>query len=202
MFSETMMALLVPLTLFAFTASSTPGPNNILLTTSGANFGFRRTLPFVIGVRCGFTLIQILVILGLGGVFLQYPEAHTLLKYLGSAYLLVLAWKIANMPPPNANDGKAKPLSIIEGALFQFVNPKTWIVIISSTTAYTLGGDEYFSSAIMLIIVFNLVGIPAAIIWIQFGAAISKLFKTEQAWRYFNRTMAVLTLASISLLFI
>ena len=130
--------LLLALTLFAFVSSITPGPNNLMLMASGANFGFRRTLPHLLGVGIGFTLMIVLVGVGLVQVFDLYPISHQILKVVSVIYLLWLAWKIANAAPPEGDVQSAgTPITFIQAALFQWVNPKAWTMALTAISAYT-----------------------------------------------------------------
>ncbi|RMU51303.1 Amino acid transporter LysE [Pseudomonas savastanoi pv. glycinea] len=117
--------LLLAFTLFAFVTSITPGPNNMMLLASGVNFGFSRTLPHMLGISIGFFVLVLTVGFGLGSVFKAWPLLYTILRYVGAAYLLYLAWKIATSGPASDNvDSQGKPLSFMSAALFQWVNPK------------------------------------------------------------------------------
>ena len=199
---DQLIPLLLPLSLFIVTATITPGPNNFMLAASGANFGLRGSLAHILGIRIGFTTLQILMASGLGALFVAYPELHEILKYLGSAYLLWLAVKIARMRPLAEQKEKAAPLTISQAALFQFVNPKSWIVISSATTAFTLSGSHYLASALMLILAFNLIGWMSSMFWVLFGAMIGRMLNSPRAWQRFNLTMAGLTAASVALLLV
>ena len=129
-------SLLSAFVLFAFVSSITPGPNNTMLLASGVNFGFRRSMPHALGISIGFMLLVICVGLGLGEVFKLFPWAYTLLRYVGAAYLLYLAWKIANAGGMSDNpDEHGKPMTFLGAAAFQWVNPKAWIM--------ALGRDHY-----------------------------------------------------------
>ena len=118
------LSLLGPLAMFALVSSITPGPNNVMLAASGLNFGFRRSMPHLLGVNLGFTLMIFLVGVGLGSVFQQVPQLYTVLKYVGAAYLLYLAWKIANSGGMEDGAVSGKPMTFLQAAAFQWVNPK------------------------------------------------------------------------------
>ena len=197
---DQLLPLLLPLSLFIVTATITPGPNNFMLAASGANFGLRGSIAHILGIRLGFTTMQVLMASGLGALFVAYPGLHELLKYVGSGYLLWLAVKIARMRPMSDQPGKAAPLTLGQAAVFQFVNPKSWIVISSATTAFTLSGSHYLASALMLIIAFNLIGWMSSTVWVLFGAMIGRQLTSARAWRRFNLAMAALTAASVGLL--
>jgi threonine/homoserine/homoserine lactone efflux protein len=194
-------SLLMPLTVFALAAAFTPGPNNIMLTASGANFGFRRTIPHMLGVTMGFSLLLLGVAFGLGALFSTYPAIQDTLRLAGCAYLLYFAWRIATARRPNGADG-GRPFTILQAAGFQFVNPKAWMMGISAMTAFTLSGADYRQSALLVVAVFVLVTVGAVTTWASFGTAIGKLLKTQHAFQMFNVSMALLTVASIFLLFV
>lgn len=129
-FNESTLLLLGPLALFALVSSITPGPNNIMLASSGLTFGFRRTIPHMLGVNLGFTLMLVLVGLGLGTMFQQLPWLYTVLKYAGAMYLLYLAWKIAMSGPLESGAQRGRPFTFMQAALFQWVNPKAWVMAV------------------------------------------------------------------------
>jgi threonine/homoserine/homoserine lactone efflux protein len=161
--------LFTALVAFAFVSSITPGPNNLMLMTSGANFGFVRTIPHLLGVSIGFTLMIVLVGAGLAKVFEIYPIAHTILKYASCAYLVWLAWKIATSAPPGAKsvEGRSEPMTFIQAALFQWVNPKAW------TMALTVGS------------------------WTLLGMQLRRFLNDPVRLRVFNVTMAVILVATL-----
>jgi len=193
-----LLPLMGPIAVFAFTMTATPGPNNMLLTASGANFGFRRTLPHIFGVVIGCVGLMAAVALGLGAIFERWPEFQTALKVLGSLYLLWLAWKIASAPAPSrVRDENARPMTLWQAAAFQFANPKAWIMSISGVASFTLTGDAFLASALLLISVMAAVSIPSISIWAGFGVMIGRLLTTATHWRYFNIAMGVLTAACV-----
>ncbi len=123
------LAFLAPATLYMLSMTLTPGPNNVMLTASGANYGYWRTLPHIFGIMIGCLVLFVGIALGLGLIFERYPIVQTLLKVLGSLYLLYLAWKIATAPPPDFNSQQdARPMTFMAAALFQFANPKAWVM--------------------------------------------------------------------------
>ncbi len=198
-----LVALIAPVILFSFTMTATPGPNNMMLTASGANFGFRRTLPHIIGVMLGCVGLMTAVALGLGSLFTAWPILQTGLKVVGSVYLLWLAWKIATAAPPNTESAaKGQPLSVLQAAAFQFANPKAWIMAISGVASFTLAGDGFLLSAALLISLMAVITIPAISIWAGFGVAVGRLLKTARHWRLFNLSMGGLTAACVALILV
>ncbi len=191
-----MLTLLPALLLFAFVASATPGPNNIMLMTSGLNFGFRRTLPHFWGVDLGFAVMTLLVGLGLAQVFVRAPVLLTVLKWVGAAYLVYLAVKIARSGPVQASAGRAKPLTFWQAAAFQWVNPKAWIMAVTACATYT-DPSNYTTGVLVITLVFALVTIPAIAAWVGFGAGLQRWLGNPRNLAIFNYTMAALLIASL-----
>ena len=131
--------ILIGLTGFAFVSSITPGPNNLMLMASGANFGFWRSIPHMLGILLGFTLMVFLVGLGLAQVFDAYPVLHDVLKVVSVVYMGWLAWKIANAAPPKKGEAAGTPMTFLQAAAFQWVNPKAWAMALTAVTVYSLG---------------------------------------------------------------
>lgn len=187
----------IALQLFAAIAAYTPGPNNTLLMASGVNFGFQRSLPLVLGVTIGFPLMIGLVGLGLGRVFETYATLYILLKYAGAAYMLYLAWKIATSRPsgsPETTD--AKPLSFLQMALFQWINPKGWIMAVTALSAYTTAGS-YYTGVAVVVATFVFMGLTSGIAWALFGAGLKQIMSDERYFRAINIGLALLLVASL-----
>ncbi|RMQ35378.1 Amino acid transporter LysE [Pseudomonas amygdali pv. mori] len=194
--------LLLAFTLFAFVTSITPGPNNMMLLASGVNFGFSRTLPHMLGISIGFFVLVLAVGFGLGSVFKAWPLLYTILRYVGAAYLLYLAWKIATSGPASDNvDSQGKPLSFMSAALFQWVNPKAWIMAIGAISTYTPMQD-YFYNVVVISAVFALINLPSVGIWAGFGSLLRNVLRDPLGLRIFNGVMAVLLVASLYPLFV
>lgn len=187
----------VNIILFAIIACGTPGPNNTMIMTSGLNFGIRRSLPHFFGIILGFPLMVIAVGLGLAGVFEQYPTLHVILKIVGAAYLTFLAWKIASAPVTETRQTKGKPLTFLQGAAFQWVNPKAWTLAIGATATYTIIGASYISQVLTISVFFLLFGGPCALAWLSFGASLKKFLKNAFYVRVFNISMAALLMLSL-----
>tara|TARA_B100000700_G_scaffold15695_1_gene15462 strand:- start:8883 stop:9491 length:609 start_codon:yes stop_codon:yes gene_type:complete len=194
-----LLALIGPMILFAFSMTATPGPNNMMLTASGANYGFVRTLPHMLGISMGVMVLMGAVALGLGALFEQWPPLQQGLKVAGSAYLLWLAYKIATAPPPNQRGPgeDARPLTFWQAAAFQFANPKAWVMAISGIASFTLSGDAFLVSALAIILVMGLISLPSISLWAGFGVALGRLMKTPRHWRVFNAVMGLLTAACV-----
>lgn len=194
MSNETAVALLS----FAFVMSASPGPGNFLLLTSGANFGFRRSLPLITGISFGFLAMVFCVGIGLGQVLKQAPMAYTGLKFLCAAYVLWLAFKIAGSRAlgQGEHDRMAKPISFVQAALFQLVNPKAWAVALIVTVSYT-DPARYFSSLLLMILLFALVNLPSISLWAVSGAALRSILGRGRRIVFFNIAMAALLVASM-----
>jgi len=182
---------------FATAMTFTPGPNNVMLTTSGANFGYRRSIPHMLGITIGFPTMIAAVGLGLAGVFQNFPWLHEVLKYAGAAYLLWLAWHIARSGRAENATGRARPLSFFEAAAFQWVNGKAWIAAIGALSAFTTVSGQILFQVMAIALVFGLVSYPSCSIWTAFGVAIGRLLSSDRALRTFNVSMAALLVLSI-----
>ncbi|MDF2763530.1 MAG: lysine transporter LysE [Rhodospirillales bacterium] len=197
-----MPEFLLPFTLFAIAGSFTPGPNNIMLTASGANFGFRRTLPHILGICVGFPLMVTAVGLGLGRLFEEVPVTHSVLKLAGSAYLLWLAWRIAQAGSVDQPDARARPLSFFQAAAFQWVNPKAWIMAMGAISTFTLAGQEMLPQVLTIAAIFTVVSVPSATVWTLLGIGVARILTSPAALRLFNLSMgALLALSVVWILF-
>jgi threonine/homoserine/homoserine lactone efflux protein len=191
------METLIPLTVYAFVSSATPGPNNIMLTASGANFGFRRTIPHMVGISVGFCFMLAVMGLGLGALFLAAPRLQLGLKFVGVAYMLWFAWKIANAGAPKNTDTEAAPLTFFQAAAFQWVNVKAWIMGITTVAIYVPAGEGQWRALALAVLVFGLVNLPTVALWASLGVGVRRFLQNPQALRAFNLTMAALLVASI-----
>lgn len=190
--------------MFLWIAAVTPGPNNMLLTSSTANFGFIRTLPLMLGIMIGMQLLLLLVAAGVGSIIIAYPQLHLALKILGSLYLVWLAWKIATSryEKLETDKGTMKPVRLYQGLLLQALNPKAWLMGIGSIASYSLAGSNYSASVIAISIAMCSVNIVAGVIWMGFGTAISRLLQSRKSWAIFNFTMGVLTAGCVFFIWI
>ena len=197
-----MLDLVLPVALFAVSMSITPGPNNVMVTASGANFGYRRTVPHLLGIGLGYPAMVAGVGLGLGGVFETVPAVHVVLKYVGAAYILWMAWKTATATGTDGTRQQpGRPLTFPQAAAFQWVNPKGWVVAVGAISAFTtLQGDLLFEVA-AITLTFACVNYPCASVWTLFGVGIGRLLKRGNRLRIFNLGMALLLVASIVPLF-
>ena len=191
------MELFWTLVFFAFATSITPGPNNIMIMSSGVNYGVQRSLPHMAGIQLGFLLMLLAVGAGAGLVLQQQPMLHTVIKLLGSVYLLYLAWKIATARPQQIETGSSKPLSFIQALAFQWVNAKAWVMITGAIVAFTSLQGVYWQQLALIALVFLLVGLPCTGSWLLFGAALKRLLTAPKHRQWFNRAMGTLLALSV-----
>jgi threonine/homoserine/homoserine lactone efflux protein len=189
--------LFIAFIVFAAVMFFTPGPNNIMLLSSGLTHGFRRTLPHMAGVAIGFAFMVGVVGLGLGTLFTAYPVLHTILKYAGAAYLIYLAGAIALSGPTASGQGKPRgPMTFWGAALFQWINAKGWVMVIGTVTAYAAIGSFPWNIVIQTGISL-VMGALSTVVWALFGSALRPVLASPRAVRAFNLLMAALLLASL-----
>ena len=190
-------ASLMAFALFAFAASITPGPNNLMLLASGANFGLRASLPHLLGVACGFLFLVACVGFGLAEVFSRLPWLYALMRWAGAAYLLYLAWRIAKAAPPDpSRQAAARPMSFLGAVAFQWVNPKAWLMAVSAFSTYI----PATSGALVLlgaIAMFGAINLPSITAWAVGGTQLQRLLQTRRRVVVFNLLMASLLVASL-----
>lgn len=188
--------LLSGLALFAFVSSITPGPNNFMLMSSGANYGFTRTIPHMLGVGLGFTLMIVLVGLGIMQLFDAVPFSYTILKVLSIVYLLYLAIQIARSDSNNtANSTKSHPLTFLQAALFQWVNPKAWTMALTAISIYA--STRNIKAVLWVALIFGLINLPCINVWVVLGQKIQLVLTNQRRLKCFNITMAILLVASV-----
>ncbi|PQM29588.1 hypothetical protein CVO77_01365 [Sphingopyxis lindanitolerans] len=184
---------------FALVSSITPGPNNMMLMASGANFGLRRTVPHALGVGIGFTLMIILVGVGLMGLFDLFPLLNMLLKVVSVVYLLWLAWKIANAGAPSDGDRpRSKPMSFFQAMLFQWVNPKAWSMALTAIALYA--PNRNLAAVLLVAVIFGIINLPSTSLWAVMGVSLRGWLSSPARLRAFNWTMAALLVGSLALL--
>ena len=191
------LALIVASFPFMISMGFTPGPNNILVASSGVNFGFRATVPHILGVTVGFPLMLLIVGLGLAKIFIAFPSAHAALKYLCIAYMLYLAWRIARASAMDEARKTRKPLTFTQGALIQWVNGKGWVVALSLVTTYTVVDRTLPLQIAALAAISLLITMASVCTWTYFGSLLRKFLQTESRRRWFNYSMAILLIVSI-----
>ncbi len=183
------------LALFAFVSSATPGPNNLMLMASGANFGFRRTVPHMLGISVGFLVLMLGAGIGLVQIFDRFPVVYTLLLVASVAYLLWLAWKIANAAPAQAQAAKGIPMTFLQAAAFQWVNPKAWTMALTAITVHVADGGTAMLALATL--VFALVNLPSVSMWTVLGQQMARFLTNPVRLRLFNWSMAALLVVSL-----
>lgn len=191
------MEYLLSVALFAISSSVTPGPNNIMVMTSGVNFGVKKTMPLLLGICVGFTIMLLLVGLGFGQLFNLFPQLDVVIKTLGTAYLLYLAWQIAQSGNVSVAGGQSKPLGFMKGALFQWVNGKAWVVAIGAISAFTTVGDTYMSQNLTIAMTFFVASFPCVGVWLMFGSVLRQYLQKPSYLRLFNLTMSILLAISV-----
>ena len=189
---------LFALAAFAFVTSITPGPNNLMLMASGANFGLRRTVPHMLGVGVGFVVLIILVGIGLVELFDLWPASYTVLKVLSIGYMLWLAWKIGSGTAPQSVEAGARPLSFFQAAAFQWINPKGLSMALSACTVYAPNHD--LASVLWVAGLFGLVNVPSVSLWAVVGESLRRWLSSPRRLRVFNWTMAAMLVASLAMM--
>ncbi len=190
-----MYDFIIPLVAFAFVASITPGPNNLMLLASGANFGFRSSLPHMMGISLGHSFMLFLVGIGLAQIFDLYPVAKTSLKVVSVVYMLYLAWKIANASAPGKAGGKGRPLTFMQAAAFQWVNPKGWAMALTAVTVYA--PNQQLTVIAIVALTFCLVNFPSITFWTVLGQQMQRFLTSQKRLRVFNIGMALLLVGSL-----
>lgn len=192
---ETFLALLA----LAAVAAWTPGPNNLMLASSGANFGLRRTLPHICGVAFGFPIMIFVVATGLGAIIAASAALQEVMRWAGAALLLWFAWRIATSGRAEARAG-ARPLSLVEAAGFQWVNPKAWAMAMA-TTAQFVTGSAVIEESLLCSLAYAMAGLGSSIVWAGFGVWIRRLLSTDLRLKIFNVSMGLLIASFVIVLF-
>ncbi len=180
-------------------AGWTPGPNNAMLAASGANFGWRPTLPHILGVAFGFPLMMFLVSIGLGGVFESLPILHEIMRWIGAALLIWIAWNIATSGTPGQKAGRRAPFTFLQAAAFQWVNPKGWVMCISITAQF-MTGENVLIEALFCTFATFLAAASSASGWAYFGYRMQKWLANPTRALIFNLVMAGIIIFGVFLL--
>jgi len=188
--------MLVALSLFCFVSSITPGPNNMMLLSSGATFGFRRSIPHMIGISGGCVLMVVIVGWGLAGITRDLPQFHTALQIAASAYLLWLAWRIARSAGPGEAGARTKPIGVLGAAAFQWVNPKAWAMVIGAVATFSRP-ESAGRDALLIAAVLFIVGMPSIMVWAAGGSMLRRFLDRPRLLRAFNWSMAALLVLSL-----
>jgi len=184
------MIELLPLMSYCFVMSATPGPNNVMLATTGASFGYRGALPVILGIQAGVFVQTMLMCVGLGSVFVAYPMAQQVLRIAGALYLMFLAWKLAGASV--AGTGAPKPVSFTQAALFQALNPKSWLKSITMASVFLPAQGNMLAGALLVSGIGTVVGMPCSVTWALFGASIRGVLKAPRSRRVFNLAMGAI----------
>ncbi len=188
----------IPLLVFVLVATCTPGPNNFMVLASGANWGLARTLPHIFGIALGFPAMIVAVGVGLDAAFKAFPQLYEILKWLAFAYVLYLAWRVANAGRPKLEAEGGRPLSLIGAVAFQWVNPKAWAIMIGALALFTTPNGNQVVEVAVIAVLFGLVCVPNGVVWALFGTGIARFLADDRHRRIFNIVMAVLLVASVA----
>ena len=185
--------------LFAVATSMTPGPNNIMVATAAANHGVRATVPQMLGVALGFGAMVLIVGVGLAGPLATMPLLHTVLRWVGGAWILWIAWAIvrANPAPMSDSRNRAAPMRFWPAVLFQWVNPKAWVMAVATTTTYTASDRGLLGQVLILAALFTLLSVPSMLSWSLLGAGAGRVLRSPWQLRAFNAVMAMLLVLSV-----
>ncbi len=191
--------ILLSIATFTLSTVCTPGPNNIMLLSSGLTFGYKRTIPHMLGIIIGFPLMVLLVGFGLGTLFENFPQILSILKIVGIAYLFYMAYKIANNTSSYEIDenNKSKPFTFLQAALFQWVNPKAWIMAITSISIFVSSTQNSSLQVLVVSFIYLLSSLVSTNIWSFGGVFLKKFIKNESSVKRFNILMAILLVASV-----
>ncbi|EAR61653.1 LysE family translocator [Neptuniibacter caesariensis] len=193
------MELYIAILVFAFSSTITPGPNNIMIMTSGLNYGIKRSVPHLVGICLGFPLMVAAVGLGFSTIFDKFPILHEIIKVLGVAYLLYLAWLVASAAPSSleSKEQESKPLTFMQAALFQWINPKAWVMATGAVAAFTSQSTEMLIQVMAISLSFFAVSFPCVGSWLLFGSVLKRFLNQPNYQRMFNVSMALLLVVSV-----
>ena len=180
----------LPLATYSFVMSITPGPNNVMLTASGGSFGFRRTVPHMLGVCVGFSVQLLAVCAGLGVIFTRWPDLQTVLRWVGAAYLVYLGWRMLGAGEAQAAETH-RPLTLLEAAIFQFLNPKAWVMTLTAATLFLPKQLGLLAACSYMVAVMALINLPCIAAWALFGSSLRGFLASRTGRLAFNATMAV-----------
>jgi threonine/homoserine/homoserine lactone efflux protein len=183
--------------LFVVSTCGSPGPNNFMIMSSGMNYGWRRSIRHLIGINTGFPVMVIAVGLGLGGILHTYPVFYSLLRPVGVAYLLYLAWRIASAPVDVDTERLGRPMSVLQAALFQWVNPKAWTMVVGAVVTYATASGSYLIEMLIIALAFMILGTPCTGSWLWLGVSLKRILPGPRQLRVFNVVMAILLVVSI-----
>jgi threonine/homoserine/homoserine lactone efflux protein len=180
----------LPFATYSFVMSITPGPNNVMLTASGATFGFRKTVPHMLGICVGFSVQLLAVCAGLGAIFTRWPDLQTVLRWAGAAYLIYLGWRLLRSGEARAAHSP-KPVTFVEAALFQFLNPKAWVMTITAATLFLPRQLGLLTACLYMVAVMAIINLPCIAVWALFGSSLRGVLAKPAGRVTFNAVMAV-----------
>ncbi|MBT7825418.1 MAG: LysE family translocator [Bacteroidetes bacterium] len=190
--------MILSITSFGLASTMTPGPNNIMLLSSGLTFGYKRTIPHALGVNFGFPVMVLCVGLGIGKLFEVFPFIYTALKVVGIGYLLWMAWHIANTKGTlDTNNTKDKPFTFLQAALFQWINPKAWVMAVTSTAAFITDHQIAYIQVMIISCIYFFCAILSTNSWAVGGVMLRRFIQKKRFVQIFNITMAILIVGSI-----
>lgn len=187
---------------FAIVSTITPGPNNGMLMASGLNHGVKLSIPHFLGIITGFPLMVLAVGLGVASIFENYPILNLILKIIGSAYLSFLAYKIGTTTSLQNSTNSNEPFTFIQAALFQWINPKAWVMATSAMVTYTVSSEAYLNQVVLISLIFFLFGSPCIFLWLWFGNSLKKIIKNSDLFKTLNIFVALLLASTLVPIFI
>jgi threonine/homoserine/homoserine lactone efflux protein len=185
----------MPFATYSFVMSITPGPNNVMLTASGASFGFRRTVPHLLGICSGFIVQLLAFCVGLGVIFTRWPHLQPVLRWVGAAYLVYLGWRMLGVGEPGRT-ARGRPVTFLQGALFQFLNPKAWVMNLTAATLFLPRQSGLLAGCLFMAVVTLLINLPCITVWALFGSSLRGFLTRPSGRAVFNVTMAVALVAT------
>jgi threonine/homoserine/homoserine lactone efflux protein len=191
-----------PIFLFCISSMVTPGPNNIMIMSSGLNFGIKHSLPHYLGICFGFPMMVLTVGLGMGAIFMQFPMIQGGIKIIGAVYMLFLSWQIARAHVRVNKYNTKNPITFFKAVLFQWINPKAWVMAIGAVATYTNQGENFFLQLFMICLLFLIIGFPSIGAWLFCGTVLKRFLKSDKHQRYFNYSLGALLAISVILIFI
>ncbi len=189
----------IALLMFAIANTLTPGPNNLMLLSSSMNFGVKKTLPHYLGICIGCPAMILIVALGLGAIFMEYSWIQSILKVLGSIYMLYLAWQILTSHNKTNASQTRKPVSFLQALLFQWINPKAWLMAVGTVSIFTLS-NNYLTNALIIGVVYFIMCIPCTGAWLLGGKLLQRILKKDSHRIWFNIVMALGLVAAVGMI--
>jgi threonine/homoserine/homoserine lactone efflux protein len=185
----------MPFATYSLVMSITPGPNNVMLTASGATFGFRKTIPHILGVLAGFSVVLFGVCAGLDVVFTRWPQLQTVLRWAGAAYLVYLGWRILRSREAQATESR-KPLTALEAAGFQFLNPKAWMMTLTAAAMFLPRELGLLAGSSYMVGVMAVTNLPCITVWALFGSSMRGFLARSAGRLAFNIVLALALVAT------